>query len=79
MKAPTRTLVIFEAFSISSPIASSEVARSVLLTATRKWYRIASSPWSNQLYVSADAFYNNGQTYGSLIGTPFVDPSVANC
>ena len=43
------------------------------------WYRIASAPWSNQFYVSADAFYNNGQTSGSLVGTPFVDPAVANC
>jgi surface antigen len=43
------------------------------------WYRIASSPWNNQYYVSADAFYNNGQTSGSLSGTPFVDPAVANC
>ena len=43
------------------------------------WYRIASAPWSNNFYVSADAFYNNGQTSGSLIGTPFVDPAVATC
>lgn len=43
------------------------------------WYRIASSPWNNQFYVSADAFYNNGQTSGSLHGTPFVDPAVPNC
>ena len=43
------------------------------------WYRIESSPWNNQYYVSADAFYNNGQTSGSLVGTPFVDPAVANC
>jgi surface antigen len=43
------------------------------------WYRIASAPWNNAYYVSADAFYNNGQTSGSLIGTPFVDPAVANC
>jgi RHS repeat-associated protein len=43
------------------------------------WYRIAQSPWNNQYYVSADAFYNNGQTSGSLIGTPFVDPHVAVC
>jgi uncharacterized membrane protein YgcG len=43
------------------------------------WYRIASSPWNNAYYVSADAFYNNGQTSGSLVGTPFVDPAVANC
>ncbi|HTT93532.1 MAG TPA: CHAP domain-containing protein [Solirubrobacterales bacterium] len=43
------------------------------------WYRIASSPWSGNYYVSADAFYNNGQTSGSLIGTPFVDPAVSSC
>ncbi len=43
------------------------------------WYRIASSPWSNQFYVSADAFYNNGQTSGSLRGTPWVDPNVRDC
>ena len=43
------------------------------------WYQIASSPWSNQYYVSADAFYNDGQTGGSLLGTPFVDPAVPNC
>lgn len=43
------------------------------------WYRIASSPWSSGFYASADAFYNNGQTSGSLLGTPFVDPTVPNC
>jgi surface antigen len=43
------------------------------------WYRIASAPWSNAYYVSADAFYNNGQTSGSLHGTPFVDGNVADC
>jgi hypothetical protein len=43
------------------------------------WYRIASSPWNNAYYVSADAFYNNGQTSGSLTGTPFVDPTVQDC
>jgi hypothetical protein len=43
------------------------------------WYRIASSPWNDAYYASADAFYNNGQTSGSLIGTPFVDPNVPNC
>ena len=32
------------------------------------WYRIASSPWNNGYYVSADAFYNNGATSGSLHG-----------
>lgn len=43
------------------------------------WYKVASSPWNNTYYVSADAFYNNGQTSGSLHGTPFVDSSVPNC
>jgi hypothetical protein len=43
------------------------------------WYRIASAPWNNAYYVSADAIYNNGATSGSLHGTPFVDPAVANC
>jgi hypothetical protein len=43
------------------------------------WYRIASSPWNNSYYASADAFYNNGQTSGSLSGTPWVDPNVRDC
>jgi hypothetical protein len=43
------------------------------------WYRIASSPWKSAYYASADAFYNNGATSGSLHGTPFVDPSVQGC
>ncbi len=43
------------------------------------WYRIASSPWNGQYYGSADAFYNNGQTSGTLHGTPFVDNSVPDC
>jgi hypothetical protein len=43
------------------------------------WYKIASSPWNGTYYASADAFYNNGQTSGSLIGTPFVDNNVPNC
>ena len=43
------------------------------------WYRIASSPWNNAFYVSADAFYNDGATSGSLSGTPFVDPAVPSC
>jgi hypothetical protein len=43
------------------------------------WYKIASSPWNGAYYASADAFYNNGQTSGSLVGTPFVDNNVANC
>lgn len=43
------------------------------------WYRIASSPWNNTFYASADAFYNNGQTSGPLRDTPFVDPLVPDC
>jgi hypothetical protein len=43
------------------------------------WYRIASSPWNSAFYGSADAFYNNGRTSGSLKGTPFVDPAVPLC
>jgi hypothetical protein len=43
------------------------------------WYRIASGPWNGDYYGSADAFYNNGATAGSLLGTPFVDPNIPNC
>jgi Trypsin len=43
------------------------------------WYQIASSPWNDAYYVSADAFYNNSETSGTLIGTPWVDPAVPNC
>ena len=43
------------------------------------WYRVASSPWDGQYYVSADAFYNNGQTSGDLKNTPWVDPAVRDC
>jgi hypothetical protein len=43
------------------------------------WYRIASPPWSDAYHVSADAFYNNGATSGSLVGTPYVDPAVRHC
>jgi hypothetical protein len=43
------------------------------------WYRIATSPWNNAYHASADAFYNNGQTTGSLHGTPFFDPVVPTC
>jgi hypothetical protein len=43
------------------------------------WYRIASSPWSNAYYASADAFYNNGATSGSLQGTPWKDDAIPHC
>ncbi|MET7968744.1 hypothetical protein [Micromonospora sp. NPDC005305] len=43
------------------------------------WYRVASPGWDNQFYASADAFYNNGATSGSLHGTPYVDEAVPFC
>jgi hypothetical protein len=43
------------------------------------WYKVASSPWDGNFYASADAFYNNGRTSGSLTGTPFYDPAVPVC
>ncbi|WP_199515969.1 hypothetical protein [Nucisporomicrobium flavum] len=43
------------------------------------WYRIASPPWNHQFYASADAFYNNGATSGSLLRTPWFDPAVPPC
>ena len=43
------------------------------------WYRIASDPWNDKYYASADAFYNNGATSGPLNGTPYVDPAVPDC
>jgi hypothetical protein len=43
------------------------------------WYRIASRPWDNKYYVSADAFYNNGQTSGSFTTSLLVDNKVPNC
>lgn len=44
------------------------------------WYLIASSPWNDAYYGSADAFYNEpGVTSGSLVGTPFVETQVPVC
>ncbi len=43
------------------------------------WYRIASSPWNNTYWASADVFYNNGNTSGSLRGTPYFDNHVPSC
>lgn len=43
------------------------------------WYRIADQPWNDAFYATADAFYNNGQTTGDLIGTPYVDDVVPTC
>ena len=38
------------------------------------WYQDRIRAVERSYYVSADAFYNNGQTSGVLLGTPFVDP-----
>ncbi len=43
------------------------------------WYRIVSPPWNGTYYASADAFYNNGKSSGTLLNTPFVDPRVPRC
>ncbi|HET9124200.1 MAG TPA: hypothetical protein VFN65_04870 [Solirubrobacteraceae bacterium] len=43
------------------------------------WYLIDSPPWSRHFFVTADAFYNNGHTSGTLRGSAFVDPRVARC
>ena len=43
------------------------------------WYRIASPPWGDMYYASADGFYNDGHTTGTLSGTPYVDPAVPLC
>lgn len=43
------------------------------------WYQVASSPWNGSYWASADPFYNNGATGGSLHGTPWVDPNVPQC
>jgi hypothetical protein len=43
------------------------------------WYLINSPPWSRRFFVTADAFYNNGHTNGTLRGSAFVDPRVARC
>ena len=43
------------------------------------WYLIGSSPWNAAYYASADGFYNDGRTSGSLQNTPFYDPQVPLC
>jgi hypothetical protein len=43
------------------------------------WYLIASSPWNSAYYASADDFFNNGSTTGTLNGTPLFDPDVPLC
>ncbi len=51
----------------------------VVQDGNRWWYLIDSKPWSRHFFVTADAFYNNGRTSGSLRGSAFVDPKVATC
>lgn len=43
------------------------------------WYRIASPPWDNDYYTSADAFWNNGQTSGNFHGSALVDFKIPIC
>lgn len=43
------------------------------------WYRLASKPWEGRFYATADAFYNDGRTSGSLKGSAFVDREVPVC
>jgi hypothetical protein len=43
------------------------------------WYELASSPWNDDYYASADAFCNDGSTCSTLKGTPYVDPAVPTC
>jgi hypothetical protein len=43
------------------------------------WYRLAPPPWSGRFYATADAFYNNGRTHGSLIGSKLVDRRIPVC
>jgi surface antigen len=45
----------------------------------RWWYELASPPYNNTYWASADAFYNGDGTSGSLKGTPFFDPNVPVC
>ena len=48
-------------------------------TATRGGTRSRLARGTTATTRPADAFYNNGQTSGSLRGTPFVDPAVPDC
>jgi len=68
------TIPTHESVQVSCVIQGFKVA-----DGNTNWYRIASSPWNNTYYASADAFYNNGATSGSLDGTPYVDPKVPTC
>jgi serine/threonine protein kinase len=43
------------------------------------WYRIASPPWNNNFYASADDFRNNGKDSGSSYESSLVDFNVPAC
>jgi hypothetical protein len=43
------------------------------------WYRVASSPWNNAYYLTADVTYNNGATTGSINDGVLVDATVPLC
>ena len=58
-------------------MASSTMVRTP--SALRASVLVANSPWGGAYYASADAFYNNGETTGTLIGTPPYDPAVPEC
>jgi hypothetical protein len=51
-----------------------------MVDGNQTWYRVASSPWNSNYYASADAFYNNGQTAGTLSSAlPLEDGQVPSC
>ncbi len=43
------------------------------------WYRLESAPWNGHYYATSDAFYNNGDTSGSVINGIIVDEQVPLC
>jgi hypothetical protein len=43
------------------------------------WYRIASAPWNNDHYVSADPFKKMDQPLDTYLALPFDDDNVPNC
>jgi hypothetical protein len=71
---PGPPLPAFQPVQVSCKVAGFQVA-----DGDTWWYRITAGSASDAYYGSADAFYNNGASSGSLHGTPFVDPAVPNC
>jgi len=43
------------------------------------WYEVASSPWADAYYAPSYAFYNNGQTSGTVVHGRIWDPAVPFC